>query len=161
MPSDRLTELGIRKAKTGSKQKKLTDGRGLFLLLHPNGSKYWRMKYQFSGKEKTLSFGVWPEVSLTDAREMRNEAKLVLKSGKDPSQVKKSQKLNKQVQSSNTFGSITEEWLGMKNKEWKDAHFHDVKRALEIHVLPDLGYRPIAEIDYCLLYTSPSPRDRG
>ena len=109
MPSDRLTELGIRKAKTGSKQKKLTDGRGLFLLLHPNGSKYWRMKYQFSGKEKALSFGGGPEVSLTDAREMRNEAKLVLKSGKDPSQVKKSQKLNKQVQSSNTFGSITEE----------------------------------------------------
>ena len=153
MPSDRLTELGIRKAKTGSKQKKLTDGRSLFLLLHPNGSKYWRMKYQFSGKEKTLSFGVWPEVSLTDARELRNEAKLVLKSGKDPSQVKKSQKLIKQVQSINTFGSITEEWLGMKNKEWKDAHFHDVKRALEIHVLPDLGYRPIVEIDSAELLT--------
>ena len=78
----------------GPKQKKMTDGKGLFLLLHPNGSKYWRMKYQFSGKEKTLAFGVWPEVSLTEAREMRNEAKLLLKDGKDPSGVKKSQKLN-------------------------------------------------------------------
>ena len=94
MPSDRLTELGIRKCACGPKQKKMTDGKGLFLLLHPNGSKYWRMKYQFSGKEKTLAFGVWPEVSLTKAREMRNEAKLLLKDGKDPSGVKKSQKLN-------------------------------------------------------------------
>ena len=82
MPSDRLTELGIRKCTCGPKQKKMTDGKGLFLLLHPNGSKYWRMKYQFSGKEKTLAFGVWPQVSLTEAREMRNEAKLLLKDGK-------------------------------------------------------------------------------
>ena len=147
MPSDRLTELGIRKSTCGPKQKKMTDGKGLFLLLHPNGSKYWRMKYQFSGKEKTLAFGVWPEVSLTEAREMRNEAKLLLKDGKDPSGVKKSQKLNQKIQNSNTFGSITQEWLLMKKKEWKEAHSHDVQRALEIHVLPDLANRPIAEID--------------
>ena len=147
MPSDRLTELGIRKCTCGPKQKKMTDGKGLFLLLHPNGSKYWRMKYQFSGKEKTLAFGVWPEVSLTEAREMRNEAKLLLKDGKDPSGVKKSQKLNQKIQNSNTFGSITQEWLLMKKKEWKEAHSHDVQRALEIHVLPDLANRPIAEID--------------
>jgi len=84
MPSDRLTELGIRKSTCGPKQKKMTDGKGLFLLLHPNGSKYWRMKYQFSGKEKTLAFGVWPEVSLTEAREMRNESNCFSKTGKIP-----------------------------------------------------------------------------
>ena len=151
MPSDRLTELGIRKSATGPKQKKITDGKGLYLLLHPNGSKYWRMKYQFSGKEKTLAFGVWPEVSLTEAREMRNDAKLLLKDGKDPSGVKKSQKLNQKIQNSNTFGSITEEWLLIKKKEWKEAHSHDVQRALEIHVLPDLANRPIAEIDSTVL----------
>ncbi len=67
LPSDKLTELGVRKAKPSSKQKKLTDGRGLFLLLHPNGSKYWSMKYRFMGKEKLLAIGVWPEVSLTEA----------------------------------------------------------------------------------------------
>ncbi len=146
MPSDRLTELGIRKSTCGPKQKKMTDGKGLFLLLHPNGSKYWRMKYQFSGKEKTLAIGVWPEVSLTEAREMRNEAKLLLKDGKDPSGVKKSQKLNQKIQNRNTFGSIVEEWLAIKKQEWKEAHSHDVQRALEIHILPDLGNRPIAEI---------------
>ena len=74
MPSDKLTELGVRKAKPSSKPKKLSDGGGLFLLLHPNGSKYWRMKYRFIGKEKLLAIGVWPEVSLTEARKKRNEA---------------------------------------------------------------------------------------
>ena len=69
MPSDRLTELGIRKSTCGPKQKKMTDGKGLFLLLHPNGSKYWRMKYQFSGKEKTLAFGVWLTSRVTDSGE--------------------------------------------------------------------------------------------
>jgi len=147
MPSDRLTELGIKKSKCGPKNKKITDGKGLFLLLHSNGSKYWRMKYIYSGKEKSMAFGVWPEVSLTQAREMRNEAKLLLKAGKDPQVIKKTQKLSKTIQSSNTFGSITEEWLAMKKKEWTEGHSHDVKRALEIHVLPYLANRPIAEIE--------------
>ena len=95
MPSDKLTELGVHKAKPGSKPKKFTDGRGLYLLLHPNGSKYWRMKYRFMGKEKLLALGVWPEVSLTEARKKRNEAKLILKSGKDPSVDKKNHQNDK------------------------------------------------------------------
>ena len=85
LPSDKLTELGVRKAKPSSKPKKLSDGRGLFLLLHPNGSKYWRMKYRFMGKEKLLSIGVWPNVSISEARNKRNEAKQLLENGKDPS----------------------------------------------------------------------------
>ena len=89
LPSDKLTELGVRKAKPSSKPKKLSDGRGLFLLLHPNGSKYWRMKYRFMGKEKLLSIGVWPNVSISEARNKRNEAKQLLENGKDPSDDKK------------------------------------------------------------------------
>ena len=104
MPSDKLTELGIHKAKPSSKQRKLTDGRGLFLLLHPNGSKYWRMKYQFMGKEKLLAFGVWPEVSLTEACKKRNEAKLILKFVNDPSVKKKNQKLTGHIIQNNNFG---------------------------------------------------------
>ena len=107
MPSDKLTELGVRKAKPSSKQKKLTDGRGLFLLLHPNGSKYWRMKYRFMGKEKLLAIGVWPEVSLIAAREKRNEAKQLLKSGKDPSAAKKNLKLNQRCCFALLFGSAS------------------------------------------------------
>jgi len=146
LPSDKLTELGVRKAKSSSIQKKLTDGRGLFLLLHPNGSKYWRMKYRFMGKEKLLAIGVWPEVSLTEARKKRNEAKLNLKSGKDPSVDKKNQKLTRHILESNTFVSIYEEWLEKKRQEWRTSYFDDVKRAIEIHLLPDLGARPIDQI---------------
>ena len=146
MPSDKLTELAVRKAKPSSKPKKLSDGGGLFLLLHPSGSKYWRMKYRFMGKEKLLAIGVWPEVSLIEAREKRNEAKQLLKSVKDPSAAKKNLKLSQRVAQSNTFGSVTEEWLEIKQKEWKSPYFDDVKRSIEIHLLPDLCQRPIAEI---------------
>ena len=72
MPSDKLTELGIKKSKSSIKEKKLYDGKGLYLLLHTNGSKYWRVKYRFLDKEKVFSLGVWPNISLTDARKIRN-----------------------------------------------------------------------------------------
>ena len=146
MPSDKLTVLGLRKVKPSSKPKKLSDGGGLFLLLHQSGSKYWRMKYRFMGKEKLLAFGVWPEVSLTEARKKRNEAKQLLKSGKDPSAAKKNLKVSQKVAQSNTFGSVTEEWLEIKQKEWKSPYFDDVKSSIEIHLLPDLSQRPIEDI---------------
>jgi len=146
LPSDKLTELGVRKAKPSSKPKKFSDGGGLFLLLHPSGSKYWRMKYRFIGKEKLLAFGVWPEVSLTEARKKRNEAKQLLKSGKDPSAANKNLKVSQRVAQSNTFGSVTEEWLEVKQKEWKSPYFDDVRSSIGIHLLPDLGQRPIEDI---------------
>ena len=142
MPSDKLTELGIKKSKSGKKEKKLYDGQGLYLLLHPNGSKYWRVKYRFLGKEKVLALGVWPKISLTDARKMRNEAKIILKSGQDPNLIKQNILLNKQVDQLNTFRAVAEEWLLMKEKEWKQNNFQDVKRAIENHLYPDLG-RPV------------------
>ncbi len=146
MPSDKLTELGLRKAKPSSKPKKFSDGGGLFLLLHPSGSKYWRMKYRFIGKEKLFAIGLWPEISLIAAREKRNEAKQLLKSGKDPSAAKKNLKVSQKVAQSNTFGSVTEEWLEVKQKEWKSPYFDDVRSSIEIHLLPDLGQRPIEDI---------------
>ena len=91
MASDKHTELGIKKAKAGDKDKKLWDGQGLYLLLTTSGSKYWRLKYRFDKKEKVFAIGVWPEVKLKEARQKRNEAKLILKSGNDPSMVKKKQ----------------------------------------------------------------------
>ena len=146
MPSDKLTELGIKKSKSGKKEKKLYDGQGLYLLLHPNGSKYWRVKYRFLGKEKVLALGVWPKISLTDARKMRNEAKIILKSGQDPNLIKQNILLNKQVDQLNTFRAVAEEWLLMKEKEWKQKNFQDVKRAIENHLYPHLGHRPLSEI---------------
>ena len=146
MPSDKLTELGIKKSKSGIKEKKLFDGQGLYLLLHPNGSKYWRIKYRFLGKEKVLALGVWPNISLTAARKMRNEAKIILNSGQDPNVVKNNILLNKQVDQLNTFKAVADEWLLTKEQEWKQNNFQDVKRAIENHLYPDLGQRPLSEI---------------
>ena len=146
MPSDKLTELGIKKAKSSIKEKKLYDGKGLYLLLHTNGSKYWRVKYRFLSKEKVFSLGVWPNISLTEARKIRNEVKIVLNSGQDPNVVKNNILLNKQVDQLNTFKAVADEWLLIKEKEWKQNNFQDVKRAIENHLYPDLGHRPLSEI---------------
>mgnify|MGYP001175788770 CR=1 FL=1 len=88
MPN-KLTELLVKKSKPKEKQYKLTDGEGMYLRIYPNGSKYWQLKYRFNRKQKTLSFGVWPEVSLLQAREKRYEARKIIKQGIDPIKEKK------------------------------------------------------------------------
>ena len=148
MPTNRLTELAIRNAKCGSKRKKLSDGGSMYLELHPNGGKYWRMNYQFQKKEKTLALGVWPQTSLVEARHKRDEAKMLLKSGKDPNLEKKKLKSNAVLDQVNSFGSISEEWFERMQHEWSEDYFHDSKRAFELHVLPYLKEIPISEIDH-------------
>ena len=148
MPTNRLTELALRNAKCGSKRKKLSDGGSMYLELHPNGGKYWRMNYQFQKKEKTLALGVWPQTSLVEARHKRDEAKMLLKSGKDPNLEKKKLKSNAVLDQGNTFGSISEEWFERMQHEWSEDYFHDSKRAFELHVLPYLKDIPISEIEH-------------
>jgi len=92
---NKLNEKSIKKAEILKKQYKIYDGNGMFLLIHPNGSKYWRMKYTFDGKSKLASFGVWPEVSLKEARERRQEAKEKIRVGINPVEEKRK---NKQIQ---------------------------------------------------------------
>ena len=84
MKQDKLTESAIKEANPGAKQFKLSDGGGLYLLVHSNGSKYWRFDFRFEGKQKSSSLGVWPEVSLVEARSRRNEAKLKIREGINP-----------------------------------------------------------------------------
>ena len=148
MPTNRLTELAVRNAKCGSKRKKLSDGGSMYLELHPNGGKYWRMNYQFQKKEKTLALGVWPQTSLVKARHKRDEAKMHLKSGKDPNLEKKKLKSNAVLDQGNTFGSISEEWFERMQHEWSEDYIHDSKRAFELHVLPYLKDIPISEIEH-------------
>ena len=125
---DNLTELTIKQAKPGIKQYKLFDGGGMFLLVHPNGSKYWRMKFSFESKSKLASFGVWPDVSLKDAREIRYEAKKKIKDGINPvdekrkerqeylEQVKKNSK--EEQKESITFRKVAEEWHKRQTNHW-------------------------------------------
>ena len=148
MPINRLTELQIRKAKCSDRKKKLSDGGSMYLELHPNGGKYWRMNYQFRKKEKTLALGVWPEVSLIEARKKRDEAKILLKIGKDPSNEKKKKKINEGLDRENTFDLIADEWFQRKKHEWSEGYFHDSIRAFELHVMPFLKGIPISEIEH-------------
>ena len=88
-PTNQLTELSIKQAKPKIKQYKLTDGEGMYLRVHPNGSKYWQLQFWFEGKQKILSFGVWPDISLKEARDKRFVAKKIIKEGINPIEEKK------------------------------------------------------------------------
>ena len=120
----------------------------MYLELHPNGGKYWRMNYQFRKKEKTLALGVWPEVSLVEAKKKRDEAKMLLKTGKDLSNEKKKKKIYEGLDRENTFDLIADEWFQRKKHEWSEGYFNDSIRAFELHVLPFLKGIPISEIEH-------------
>ncbi|GBG03813.1 integrase [Azospira sp. I13] len=141
-----LTELAIRAAKPTDKPYKLPDEKGLFLLVHPNGSKYWRQKYRFQGKEKLLAHGVYPDLGLKDARERRDEARKQLANGVDPGAAKKASKLAGLERAANSFEAIAREWHGKHSTGWAPSHAKKIIERLERDVFPWLGGRPIAEI---------------
>ena len=143
-PTNKLTELACKKANAVGK--KLTDGNGMYLLVHKNGSKYWRMDYRFEGKRKTLALGVWPETTLTKAREMRDQARILIQDKIDPMEQKKKLDRIRSEDHQRTFALLTEEWMKRQTSRWTEKHTSDVKRSLENHVFPDLGDRPINEI---------------
>ena len=132
--------------KPKEKPYKLADGGGLYLQVNTNGSKYWRMKYRFAGKEKKLSFGAYPDVSLADARAKRDEARKTLANGSDPGEVKKAEQLAKKLAVDNTFESIATEWLKAKASGWSEDYADYVRRILEKNIYPYLGSRPIKDI---------------
>lgn len=141
-----LTDITIRKLKPQKKQQKLADGDGMFLLIHPNGGKYWRFKYRFAGKEKMLALGVYPEVSLADARERRSDARKVLAAGNDPAEVKKEAKRLTILNSENTFEVIAREWHESRKRAWTPKHAAQVLTRMEANLFPKLGNRPITDI---------------
>lgn len=142
----KLSDLAIKKAKPEAKPYKMTDGGGLYLLVEPKGSKYWRMFYRFAGKQKTLAFGVYPTVSLADARNRRDEARKMLASNIDPNVAKQSQKAAIVAQTENSFEAIAREWFNRHEKNWKENHSSKIIARLEKDVFPWIGSRPIAEI---------------
>lgn len=137
-----LTNTAIKNAKPGPKQRKLFDGGGLFLLVSPKGGKWWRFKYRFDGKEKLLSLGTYPEISLKEARERRENARRMVAQGIDPSAARKAEK----EQGQDTFGAVALEWLAKQKGVWVPSHTKRQARRLEQHVLPYLGNKPVAEV---------------
>lgn len=141
-----LSDVALRNSKPAQKPYKLPDGGGLYVLVTPNGRKYWRLKYRFAGKEKVLALGVYPDVRAGEAREQRNHAKRMLKEGRDPNLVRKQKKLSEIVSSANTFGSIAREWVEQQRTRWTSGHADRVLESLDQDVFATLEPRPISEV---------------
>lgn len=141
-----LTDAQIKKAKGQDKPYKLSDGSGLHLYVSPSGGKLWRFRYEFAGKEKLLSIGSYPEISLLDARSSRDDAKRLLRDGKDPGIAKKLKKLTGVQQAGQTFESLAREWFELQKSHWVERHRNDVIDSLEKEVFPHIGDSPIREI---------------
>jgi len=139
-----LSDVKVRTAKPEAKAYKLTDGDGMVLLVHPNGSKYWRLRYRFGGKEKMLALGKYPEVSLTDARARRDEARKILANDVDPSENKKAVKVE-QEQEAVTFEVVARDWHA-SNQKWSASHSARVLKSLEDNLFAAIGKRNIAEL---------------
>ncbi|MDG4670870.1 integrase arm-type DNA-binding domain-containing protein [Shinella sp. 838] len=140
-----LTDLKVRNEKPREKPFKIADGGGLYLFVSPSGGKLWRFKYSFGGKEKLLSIGPYPSVSLLDARKARDEAKDMLRQHKDPSLTKK---LRKQAatNTATTLEAITREWFDLNKPQWVARHADDVISSLEKEIFPVLGEVQIRDV---------------
>ncbi|MBA5239055.1 tyrosine-type recombinase/integrase [Pectobacterium aroidearum] len=149
-----LTDVKVRSAKPEDKAYKLTDGEGMHLMVHPNGSKYWRLQYRFDGKQKTLALGVYPEITLSEARQRRDEAKRQIATGTDPCEQKKVDKQLRQTLVDNTFKAIALEWHEYKRPNWSKGYAEDLMEAFENDIFPDIGKRPVAEIKPLEMLTS-------
>lgn len=142
----KLNARQVDTAKPKEKPYKMADGGGLYLLVKTNGARYWRLKYRIDGKEKLLALGVYPDVSLADARAKRDEARKGIAGGIDPLEVKKEQKVEREAQVKNIFQEIALEWHNMKVKKWSAGYASDILEAFNKDVFPFIGQRPIADI---------------
>ena len=144
-----LTDLQIRRAKPQAKPYRLYDSGGLYLEVTPKGSRLWRMKYRFGGKEKRLALGQYPEVSLSEARDDRDEARRQLRKHLDPSALRRAAKAAaraNEVEEAATFEALTREWLEKRRPRWSAGHSATVEDRLRANILPWLGSKPIAAI---------------
>lgn len=136
----------IRRAKPEAKAYTLGDGLGLSLLIEPNGSKSWRFRYRFAGKPKMISLGVYPTITLADARSRRDDARKLVAEGKNPSEVRKEQKIALQTESESAFEKIATEWHQMKSAKWSEGYASDIMEAFQNDIFPYVGMRPVGEI---------------
>lgn len=141
-----LTDTAVKNAKPEAKPYKKADEKGLYLLVNPNGAKYWRLKYRWNGKEKVLALGVYPEVSLKDARFGRDDARKLLTDGIDPGADRKAVKANRILSAANSFRAVSEEWLEKQKPKWSSSYFDKIKARLDKNVWPWMGDTPVSEI---------------
>lgn len=141
-----LTDVQIRRSKPQDKPYTLNDGNGLSLLIDPSGTKGWRFRYRFAGKAKMISFGVYGDVSLAEARKKRDEARHQLANNINPSDARRAEKIALSHSNINTFEAIAREWHGSKLPTWSTNYADDVIRGFENNIFPYIGKRPIDQI---------------
>ncbi|HMB57815.1 MAG TPA: integrase arm-type DNA-binding domain-containing protein [Arenimonas sp.] len=141
-----LTDIKCKNAKPSDRVQRLFDGGGLYLEVMISGARYWRMKYRHMGKEKRLAFGVYPEVTLSAARDARDDARALLRQGRDPAAEKKATKLRARIAADNTFKAIGNDWLQVCAPKWTPLQLKKETRRLENHAYPWIGDLPITEI---------------
>jgi len=141
-----LTATAVRQALPKAKAYKLSDGHGLYLLVNPKGAKYWRYKYRYGGKEKTLALGVFPEVSLKDARVAHQEARTKLDKGVDPGEERRVQKLTRNLAAADSFEAVALEWFGKVMPDKSESYRVRTRRILEKDLFPVIGQRPVGAI---------------
>jgi integrase len=141
-----LSDSKCKNAKAAEKKYKLADGGGLYLLVELTGAKYWRMKYRFAGKEKTLAIGVYPRVSLSEARDKREAAKKLLDEAQDPGLAKRTQKHLTVAKSEHTFEKVARAWHTKNLGDWKPAYAEKILQSLEKNVFQYIGKTPISEV---------------
>jgi integrase len=141
-----LTDTTVKNSKPEAKQYRLTDGQAMYLLVKPNGKKYWRLDYTLHGKRKTYAIGPYPVVSLKKAREKRDEAKRLIFEGIDPVQQRQQVKLRQIDAAKNSFQSVALDWFLKNESVWTKGHSRTISGRLDLNLLPWLGKRPISEI---------------
>lgn len=142
-----LTDIECRAAASPEKPvTKYADGNGLFLWVYSSGKKSWRFRYKHHGKEKSLTFGSYPDVALLSARRKTLDALEMLQRGLDPSEEKKLARINQKIEASNTFEAVAWEWFDKQVHTWVKSHALDVERRLKANILPSIGQRPISQI---------------
>ena len=141
-----LTDTAIKRAKPGTKPVKLSDSKGLYLLVSPTGSKLWRWKYRVQGKEKVMALGAYPDVPLAQAREAMAEARKVLASGADPMVKRKTDKVATRTAAENSFETVARMWWAHWKPARSEQHAGQVMRRFEANVFPYIGARPVSEI---------------
>jgi len=142
-----LTDTEIKRSRAAEKAYSLGDGGGLYLWVKPTGGKLWRWSYRFDGKEKLMSLGKYPDVSLALARERHAEARKLLATGVDPMAQRKAEKTAEKIAVENSFQSVTAQWLEHWQEGKSPRHVEYIKRRMDADILPCLGPRPIAEIE--------------
>lgn len=141
-----LSAITVQSAKAKEKSYKLSDSGGLYIEISPNGGKWWRYKYRYEGKEKRISLGTFPDVSLAKARENHTAARKLLADGINPSEDRKIKKATKKLKAENSFEQVARAWVKSHMQNKADSHKNKVLRRFEIYLFPWIGDKPIADI---------------